>query len=148
MNDIGKTYFLAVSTGNVGKFIGDFTSTWRRLPADVQENILKYWSNSQFSITFELSNFWKHNENKNTCANAGARGCELKFRSDDFEIMPPEVAQYIIAHELAHVYQFSAKLVTGKGYDFEGIADKLAKEWGFDYKAQIAWRLEQLNKSR
>jgi hypothetical protein len=144
LNDIGRTYFLTVYAGNAGKFISDFSSAWRRLPENVKNNILDYWSKSTY-VLFEISNF--SNTYGTSLAKTGTCGTTLKFNSDDFDIMPPEAAQYTIAHELAHVYQFSAKLVTGKGYDYEGIANKLAEEWGFDHAVQRAWRLEQQNKS-
>ena len=62
--------------------------------------------------------------------------------------MPSEAAQYTIAHELAHVYQHSAKLITDREYDDEGKADNLAIKWGFSILANLDWRAEHQNKSK
>jgi hypothetical protein len=135
------TYLLNPHQGNANKFIDNFKNAWRRLPDDVKENILQYWRDSPLPVSFELSTHL----NKKDLATVGALGTELKFKSDEFDRMPPEPAQYTIAHELAHVYQFSAKLVTpGNDFKYEDNANDLATKWGFDHIAQMNWRAENI----
>ncbi len=138
----GKTYEIDVFSGDADKFIVNFNAAWGRLPEDVRENIAKYWLDIP-CVRFELSNFWRDHEK--TLAKAGICGTELKFNSDKFDKMTPEPAQYTIAHELAHVYQYSAKLVTpGKEFNYEDNANDLACKWGFDHIAQMIWRAESI----
>jgi hypothetical protein len=62
-----------------------------------------------------------------------AWGSEIKFRKSSFEVLPQAAAAYVIAHELAHVYQKCLGRHPGGRDDAENErhADLLAKGWGF-----------------
>jgi hypothetical protein len=58
----------------------------------------------------------------------------LKFSAKDFAVFPGSVARWVIAHELAHVYQKTIGRVPGgeNEQNNEQEADRIAESWDFD----------------
>ena len=73
---------------------------------------------------------------------------ELKFNAEAFDILPPSVARWIIAHELAHVYQKACGQVPGgeDEHQNENDADRIAEGWGFDKSPRTLLELLQQNR--
>jgi hypothetical protein len=115
-------------------FVKLFRDTWRKLPLSVRCTVLQFWRENanEGGPLIELSNLWVPHDSYGQVRNAGM---VLKFRQEAFSCFPPQAARWVIAHELAHVYQKACGLSPG-GKDEETNehhADNLAKEWGFDH---------------
>jgi hypothetical protein len=65
-------------------------------------------------------------------AQVGGNGMTLRFSADDFMVFPDKIAQWIIAHELAHVFQKATGRVPGGQNENEDDANRIAHGWGFD----------------
>lgn len=104
-------------------FVSLFRGTCKQLPLADRRGILKFWKSSdcEWRPAFELSN------------QVGDQGYEIKFREESFRHLLKPAAQWVIAHELAHVQQ---KVVGRQALDYtedenEEDADRIAKGWGF-----------------
>jgi|SRR5665213_1145590 len=132
-----KPFALTVFCGDGDRFARLFTETWFQLPPAARTSILTHWTQEDNpEIWIEFSNAWRK------CATRYAeiccRGCELNFNAQEFDGMPEAVAKAVIAHELAHAFQYA----TGKdqAVDIESDADDLIIQWGFDWLAKIQWK--------
>ena len=58
----------------------------------------------------------------------------MRFNAKDFDILPPSIVRWIIAHELAHVFQKALGKPPGgeSKAENEDDADGIATGWGFD----------------
>lgn len=119
-------------------FVELFRSTWRLLPLSVRRAILKFWrhQNTTSYLLIELSNLWAP---ENSFGQVGCNGKELKFRQKVFSRIPPRAARWLIAHELAHVFQKACGRRPGGEDELENEdhADGLVKEWGIDDSVYI-----------
>jgi hypothetical protein len=63
----------------------------------------------------------------------------LRFNAEDFMIFPPKIALWIIAHELAHVYQKAIGGSPGGTSEAENETDanRIAESWGFDREPRL-----------
>lgn len=61
-------------------------------------------------------------------------GMELRFRQEAFRLFPAKAAHWIIAHELAHVYQKTLGMIPGGENEDENEkhADNLVSDWGIE----------------
>src|SRR4029077_20297246 len=80
----------------------------------------------------ELSDLWRDTEK--AFAQVTAVGFEIKFSRSAFEVLPERAAKFLIAHELAHVYQKAIGIKPGGASEDqnENDANNLASTWGFD----------------
>jgi hypothetical protein len=84
-------------------------------------------------------------EQQSAYAEVSARGYLLRFRSQDFDEMPEDVAQDVIAHELIHVLQFvdGYEQWFGKPNPCEGVIEEVAdmamERLGFDPESVDRW---------
>lgn len=135
---IGKT--------NPKPFLFLFRKTWEQIPSEAQKKILGFWfsravesDKGPIHVRFELSNFWNNEAIYAQIKEGGRKAC---FRESLFAVMPESVGLWIVAHELAHVFNRS---LSERWYDKylldapdiyyeenERAADQLANSWGFD----------------
>ncbi|MBE7464241.1 MAG: hypothetical protein HS116_12250 [Planctomycetes bacterium] len=125
---------LSVFSEGVGgpEFVREFRQCWKQIPLSSRRAIVRHWKSSARLPLFELSNMWADSEK--SFAQVSQKGMELKFSQKDILFLPSGVMQWVIAHELAHVYQKSIGRKPGGSSDRENErdADRIAKEWGFD----------------
>jgi hypothetical protein len=76
-------------------------------------------------------------------AQVGSNGMVLRFSADDFMVFPNKIAQWIIAHELAHVFQKATGRLPGGQSEGENEddANRIAHGWGFDNTAVLMLKL-------
>jgi hypothetical protein len=79
----------------------------------------------------ELSNHWR-----GEATNYGqvtSRGYQIRFNAEAFSFLPEEVARFVIAHELAHVFQKAEGKRPGGANEVENEADadSIAERWEF-----------------
>jgi hypothetical protein len=79
----------------------------------------------------ELSNVWSGSEENH--AQIGNLGMKMRFNAESFDLFPPEAARWVVAHELAHVYQkVCGRAPRCDDRENEREADQIAEGWGFD----------------
>lgn len=73
----------------------------------------------------------------------GRVGMELKFRQEAFACFPAEIARWVIAHELAHIYQKACGRQPGGANEEENEddANNIANKWGFDQGYYLLLRM-------
>jgi hypothetical protein len=116
------------------RFVKSFRSTWRRLPLIARRAILVYWRKKvEGRPKIELSNLWvSRGSSGQSFAEVACLGREMRFRQDVFVYLPQQVAHWVIAHELAHVYQWaSGETPCNNQYAHELDADDIVRKWGF-----------------
>jgi len=68
----------------------------------------------------------------------------VRFHAPTVDEMPDAVLVGVIAHELAHVYQYGRRwgIHPDEHYDsVEEEADCYCEEWGIDLSSEMEWRL-------
>ena len=144
--------------GNGAAFADVFRSTFARLPLYARRRILKHWRKTAEAQRIAVHNpphiefvkaglcspLWRDSTGRERKRPAVAavtrRGFAMHFGAELFDAMPPNVAADVIAHELAHVYEF-ARGVDDEPLDAELAADALMDEWGFDADSIDRWML-------
>ena len=138
----------------LGRFIPLFRKVWEKIPPQHAEKLYAEWKRRQSDgvTPWICLDHWM---------DSGVRGCvgcsdEFRIGLNDFMNMPDDAAMFLIAHELAHLYQ-SAQGVRPAGgatncayfhdadghlwggtQDREGDADRIARSWGFSQAARDA----------
>lgn len=116
------------------RFIRLFRSCWKQLPRGSRRAIATFWKGGGKPYpVVELSNLWSDSEEK-SFAQVSHGGTVLKFSAKDFAVFPDSIARWVIAHELAHVYQKTRGRTPGGRTEQENEqeADRIAASWGFD----------------
>ena len=85
----------------------------------------------------EIESDWKGHIARNAEVNQAGRW--IAFNGIEFSKMSEAVAMFVIAHELAHVYQYGTAKAGKAEFALEDQANKLANEWGFDEPAYLNW---------
>ncbi len=115
------------------RFVKLFRETWKQIPLVVRRAILRFWRENAYACypLIELSNIWAPCD---AYGQVGNIGMELKFRQEAFAHFPSPAAKWVIAHELAHIYQKTCGQQPGGTNELvnEDHANRLAKAWGFD----------------
>jgi len=122
-----------VHSGDGERFVDLFRSCWKQLPQAVQRRISMHWKSTrdQYCPRIELSDIWGESQ---TCyGQVRNHGMEMRFSASKFDERPYHAARWVIAHELAHVYQKAIGRQPGGMNEDENErdADGLAKKWGF-----------------
>jgi hypothetical protein len=140
------------------RFARLFVETWKRIRLGPRRAILRHWRDDRknhtltFSPWIELSSSWTGQEVRRgghglrgTKANTSSRGHKLRFWSKIVAVYPDNLVQDLIAHELAHVYQWATDRQP-EGFDdamlVEEDADWLMRVWRFDLDAMDYWDAE------
>ena len=136
--------------GSGGKdFVRLFRGCWKQIPTKGRRAILAHWRSAGYEPcpVIELSNMWADSD---TCfAQVTRRGMVLRFSAKDFATFPDSVARWIVAHELAHVYQKAIGRDPGGSStkDNENEADEIAEGWGFNRMPRLVLGLLQQNRN-
>ncbi len=139
--------YLHVFDGDGRLFVKRFRETWTRLPLGVRRKISSYWRSNKYGFQpfIELSNFFGRDDIYGQVKNDGYT---VKFRASEFDEMPDKTAHWIIAHELAHVYNRaignSPFFSEEGGFSIdeernEEAVNKLVESWGFSKAWRILW---------
>jgi hypothetical protein len=135
------------------RFAGFFRETWGRLPMWARRRFLKHWRTDPFpppllySPVIELLPGWSGRKAgrglRGDAANVSCRGHLLRFWTRCVAAFPDDLVRDLIAHELAHVYQWSIgdDLETMDNFEAESLADQLVEDWGFSADAMDEWML-------
>ena len=130
-----KIKLLSVETDGVA-FVKLFRGCWQRIPLVHRRKICATLRASQFR-RIELSNMWC--DSSFAFGQVGAMGAgilHIYFAADAFELLPTGAAEFIVAHELAHVMQVAIgrprRFSRKTDWNYEREADEFAKSWGFD----------------
>jgi len=144
------------------RFRGLFRQSWDKIPVNARKTILDYWKCRELAPSFELSNLW--GDSAHSYAQVIEMGYRMRFNAKSFSIMPEPPALFVIAHELAHVYNWATGTSNALFRSFyeqntdetevhekfdlenEAKADALAVKWEFD-KAKMD-RFRMLEKMR
>jgi hypothetical protein len=112
------------------KFIALFRQVRERVPNSICEAIIDYWAKSDLCL-FDVSDFGF--EIDGHWAFVTRNGTSLRFRGEYFACTPEPAGLWVIAHELAHVYQKVLGNKAGGDNEEENEADAnaIAIEWGF-----------------
>jgi hypothetical protein len=115
-------------------FVRVFRSCWKKIPSGARRAMLAHWRSGDLPHypSVELSKLWV--DSNGSFGQVTASGMKLKFSAEDFAIFPDSIAGWVIAHELAHVYQSAlGRPPDGVNVErYEREADDIAKRWGFD----------------
>src|SRR5262249_45905113 len=137
-------------SGNKRRFISHFRATWKRIPEYNQGVISSHWRRLQREHeswpNVELLSDWSRRDPKRgVVAYVGMEGREMRFLAPLFDRMPRAVAMSVIAHELAHVWQFGGGRMAelGGAWETERVeadADAMMEmDWGFDPYLLSGW---------
>jgi hypothetical protein len=139
--------------GDGKRFARLFAETWRRLPYRVRRHVLKHWRESDLSFVnyspqIELVDFWSQRMVEAGLGGDKAAvfclGHRLVFWTKIVDAYPDDLVRDLIAHELAHVYQWAigCDLDEMEPMLCESEADLLVETWGFSSTAMDEWDLE------
>lgn len=132
--------------GGGEEFTKLFQECWQQIPDSDRGRLLAHWMNSGIKTypMIELSTLWSDSQSCFTQVTLG--GMEIRYNSDHFRHFPKGVARWIIAHELAHVFQKTEGKSPGGDDERrnENDADEIVERWGFE---KTAWILLRVNLS-
>jgi hypothetical protein len=134
------------------RFARLFVESWKRLPYYARRLIHQHWKrDSPIGMTYkpqiELVHGWSGRGGgrglRGTKAAAGCLGYKLVFWTKIVDAYPDELVRDLIAHELAHIFQWA------RGWDIdradpiecEQHADYLVEAWGFSSTEMDEWDL-------
>lgn len=145
--------FLSAPHGGGERFARLFLETWRRLPLFVRRSVLRHWRTdvspaSPVGPAIELLAEWSTRVRGRGLGGAwgGARdhGHTLRFWAKIVAAFSDELVRDLIAHEVAHVYQWSVgwELDEMNCVEVEEDANWMLDGWGFSATAMDAWATE------
>jgi hypothetical protein len=151
-----------------------FRQTWKRIPLAFRRLVVKYWreETNPAVITYgaiqpatnkvipliKLSSGWSGfrndktdpSEQKGVLAEVFARGFVMRFHAQSVALMADSVLGDLIAHEVAHVFQYAADWRVGAPAQeepdhalLEEDADGLVRSWGFSDTSIDEWGVQQ-----
>lgn len=146
---------LLASHGGGERFAGLFRSVWAKMPLWGRRKILGHWRDERqaaglFIIgapAVSLLDGPIHLDDRpceRVLGMVDRRGFRIQFRGDRAAEMPDDVAMDLIAHELAHVYQWAAgweEMTSGDHFVIEEGADVMTAAWGFGITSVDEWVL-------
>jgi len=137
---------------NGDRFVKLFRHTWDQIPADVTHAILGFCLAHRPMI--ELSDSWRPDVSYGQvdCVIRGGQIMEItiRFRAAAFACFPLAVAQWVIAHELAHIYEKACGRLPDPDPDAEDVTEervnKIAEHWGFKQNSLLLIIMLQNNR--
>ena len=142
--------YLFAPHGDGVRFARLWGETWRRLPLGVRRALLRHWRSPE-AIRYgvlqppliELLEDWGVREDGDLGA-VSRGGHQIRFAADVVDAMPDDIVRDLIAHELAHVYQWAiGEDMTPDpefGFlDIEECADEMVRDWGFGVESIDDW---------
>lgn len=139
---------LFAPNGGGERFARLFRETWRRLPLFVRRRLLKHWRcglfpGHDFSPFVVLASDWPGRV-RDAMGAAGDRGHRLCFWTEGVADFPDELVMDLVAHELAHAYQWACdRRAEMDSFEAEDDANWTMECWGFSATAMDDWALEK-----
>jgi hypothetical protein len=92
--------------GDGRRFARLFAQTWRRLPLGVRRALRRHWRAQDDApwIVYHRAYYYGEAGNYGSC---GYEGYRLWFDPSLLDALPDAAVQYLVAHELAHAYQWA-----------------------------------------
>lgn len=154
--------------GDGPAFVARFRATWRRLPLYARRGILRHWREPERANVAPgvaeylramvahrggpliwLVDTWTSRSRDGAIrddlylmAEVREVGIQLHFHGEAFAAMPANVAEDVIAHELAHVLQYALRGTEINQWppdEVETEADDYITDWGFDPESPDRW---------
>ena len=163
--------YLGVMAGDGPKFAAAFHGTWSRIPLWARRRMLHFWRTGgkygfAMSPTINLVAYSPYG--RKAFGVVDHCGHRLQFWAKRTDMMPSDVLEDLIAHELAHVLQDAAGIRCVKAYsdgrtvnaypdgtlfggnqEIEEDADLVMSRWGFNPESIDDWsRATGLNKTK
>ena len=141
---------LFAPSGGAERFTRLFRETWLSIGLGDRRRMLAYWTSQRKHCgplwpRVELLEFWDGTRVRGLGglkAGVYLRGFELRFRTKMVDAYPDDLVRNLIAHELAHVWQYATDNFAPEGpyaaVDYEEIADEVTHFWGF---APMPWMI-------
>ena len=162
---------IVAGTGG-GRFVALFQLAWTRIPLYARRAVLKYWREglgpaipcpppdspnivlTDVPIRLTKTRGAMNSIDPELWAKVSCNGHEMTFWSPVINHMPDHLVQDLVAHELAHVFQFARDdSVRRRGMGGGGIryctwqspivieveANEIAEDWGFNSSAMDEW---------
>lgn len=137
-----------VRSGDGPRFVARFRSVWQRVPLTVRRRVLRFWRALGIPgapivklAPLEECSAEPGREAGVTFGVVHRNGYAISFDSVMFGLMPDDVAEVVIAHELAHVNQCTGPLPDPSIREAE--ADARIAQWGFSPDRLHEWIREQ-----
>jgi hypothetical protein len=131
-------------------FVAHFESVWFQLPQLVRAVCSAHWNRRSDCPVIRFLSFGPYS-NGVSAGNVCDGGCELRYNSDIFPILPSPFRNTVIAHELGHVFLFALRepfhIQAWKPEDFiscEFLTRHLNQLWGFDQSGVDEWLEREL----
>lgn len=156
-----KLYLTPWGHGNDLRFANLFREAWNRVPSTNRFFLTRYWEHrgyshglvcgeSHSSPRIELVSGWRDRDNidmKWNQAIAGeifACGYLMRFCAPLIDVMPPDIVQDVVGHQLAHCWQYADSVVqnTFRWWDLANLeteAAQVMRSWGFNPGSLAQW---------
>lgn len=130
-----------IDSGDGHRFAELFRRAWLRIPLGARRRMLAYWRGFGWQVpSIAMLDYWSGIKKSRAVATCFAPGHSLHFLAPVVDVMPAELAEDLVAHELRHVYRFAVGYEqlfgTSRPTEFDLEFDAmivLRKEWGFDH---------------
>lgn len=158
----GHTASFRVHDGDWQRFARLFLRVWNRLPPDATRKIREFWRSADLprlpgqivdggcvecASDGQVTASCRADQSRGRHVEHSAgfvdlAGTVLVFNATHCDAMPEEVVEVLVAHELAHVWQFATDYGNKEtSYDeIESHANGLVDSWGFDLTLLMKWR--------
>lgn len=116
------------------RFVRLFRETWRLIPLTHRRSILRHWRRRGYVATIEIATYWS-GFRPQVSGQCSLMGHQVRFYSHFVRLASDDDIRYVIAHELAHVWQWATKPDTrpagpARASDaWEAEARRLGLEW-------------------
>jgi hypothetical protein len=127
----------ATKAEDTANFVDRFQEVWNQIPPRDRELILEFWRHHRQGPIIEICEQWMYRDSE--MAVTSMRGFRNAFQAEIILNLALDwggggAAKDIIAHELAHVYQYANDSMEWleESDEIESDAEAIAASWGFD----------------
>ena len=129
--------YLVSEDDQAPRFAGIFKYTWKKIPTKARRALVKYWQAAFPPFPFVIPRIAldESQDRPGVEATTAVLGSFLWFFATAIRAHTDEYVAYLVAHELAHVYQIATKAFSHakrKKRQMENDADLIVHKWGFD----------------
>lgn len=113
------------------RFRANFVAAWDRVPRRVRHAVVSHWSRSPGGMVVEVADYWSGWSVglRAQVVTIAGRVASVRFHAPVFERVPDNYAQFLIAHELAHICQAASGNNFTTIRQAESDADEKAVAW-------------------
>lgn len=156
--------YVTVCAGDGTRFVRLFREVWARTPLAVRRRMLAHWRSGSIDgklVPLSTPRCEIYASGGDWLGRVALGGRLIKFAADGIERLPDAAVRDLIAHELAHVAQWSygwmdqwyewardAADHDDMVYQIEEEADEIADRWGFSGEALRRWKWEQRQRAQ